>query len=58
MSAACLSVHEDTSALGDVVSTDATPRDLGWVGLLEDIDLLAIDLDSAINLFDSAIEAS
>ena len=58
MSANCLSVSENTSALSDVVSTDATPGDLRGVGLLEDINLLTIDFDSTICLLDSALEAT
>ena len=49
-------VVEDASALSDVVSTDASPRDLGRVSLLEHIDLVSIDLDSAIDLLNRSLE--
>mmetsp|Transcript_36647 Transcript_36647/g.44816 ORF Transcript_36647/g.44816 Transcript_36647/m.44816 type:complete len:392 (+) Transcript_36647:104-1279(+) len=51
-------VAENASALGDVVSADAAPRDLGGIGLLEDVDLFAVDLDAAIGLLDGALEAA
>ena len=51
-----LLVSEDTSALSDVVSTDLAPRDLGGISLLEDIDHLAVNFDSAVNLFNLTLE--
>ena len=51
-------VHEDTSALGDVVGADLTPRDLAGIGLLEDVDLGSVDFDATVGLLDSAVEAS
>ena len=56
VSTCSLFVVENTSALGDVVSTDAAPRDLRWVGLVEDIDLLAIHFDATIDFLDCALE--
>ena len=51
-----LGVAEDTGALSDVVGTDLAPRDGAWVSLLEDVDLLAVDLDTAIGLLDGSLE--
>jgi len=56
MSTSCLLVAEDTSALSDVVGTDASPRDLGGVSLLENVDLLAVDFDATVGLLNSALE--
>ena len=56
MSASRLRVAEDTGALGDVVGTDLAPGDSRGVSLLEDIDLLAIDLNSTIGLLDGSLE--
>ena len=58
VSASGVSAAEDTGALSDVVGADTAPRDLARVGLLEDIDLLAVDFDTTICLFDSALEAT
>jgi len=51
-------VAEDTSALSDVVGASLTPRDLGGVSLLEDIDLVAVDFDPAIGFLNCAVKAS
>jgi hypothetical protein len=56
--ASLLLVDENTSALADVVSTSLAPWDFGWVGLLEDVHLLAVDQDAAISFLDSSLEAS
>ena len=47
---------ENTSALGNVVSTDRSPLDLGWVSLGEDADGLSVDLDATISLLDGSLE--
>lgn len=51
-------VTEDTSALSDIVGAGLSPRDLGGVSLLEDIDLVAVDFDAAIGLLNCAVKAS
>ena len=58
MSASGLLVVKDTRALSDVVGTDAAPGDCSGVSLMEDIDLLAIDFDAAIDFLDSALEST
>lgn len=58
MKASFLSVCKDTSRLSNVVCTNLSPWNLGWVGLLEDLDRVAIDFDPSVSLFDSSLEAS
>ena len=58
MCADLLFVHEDTGALSNIVSSDGAPRDLGWVSLLEHVDLLSIDKDATISLLDSSLESA
>ena len=56
VSASSLLVAEDTGALGNVVGTDAAPRDLAGVGLLEDVDLLAVHKDATVGLLNRSLE--
>ena len=58
MEAGLLLAGEDSSALSNVVGTDGSPLDLGWVSLLEDSDSLSVDLDATIGLLDGSLEAS
>ena len=51
-------VHEHTSALGDIVGADLTPRDLGRISLLEDVNLGSVDFDATVGLLDSTVEAT
>jgi len=53
-----LSVAEDAGALSNVVGSNRTPWNLGWVSLLEDLDRMTIDFDSSVSLLDSSLEAS
>jgi len=48
----------DTSAVSDVLTADGTPLDLGGILLLEDLDLLAVDLNATFDLLDCAVEAT
>ena len=56
MKSSFLGADEDASCLSDVVSTGLAPRDLGGVGLREDLDQVTIDLDSAVCLLDCSLE--
>ena len=58
VSTSVVSGAEHTSALSNVVGTDAAPRDLAGISLLEDVDLLAVDKDATISLLDGALEAA
>ena len=49
---------EDTSGLDDVLSTDASPVDVGRVLLLEDGDGLALDPELAVLGLDGALVAA
>ena len=58
MEGCLLKGSEGATALADVVSSDAAPWDLGGILLLEDLDLVSIDLDAAVDLLDLALESS
>jgi hypothetical protein len=44
-------VKEDASALTDVVCSCIAPLDVDWVLLVVDLDLVAIDFNASIDLF-------
>jgi hypothetical protein len=51
-------VGEDTGGLTNDVGTGGAPWDVSGVLLVEDLDVVAIDLNAAVSLFDGALEAS
>jgi hypothetical protein len=51
-------VKEDARAFGNVVSADLSPRNLSWVLLAEDRDLLSVDLDTTLSLFNGSLEGA
>jgi len=58
VSACTLFVEEDTGRLADVVCTSLTPWDIGGVLLVEEVNHVAIDFNTTISLFNSAVKAS
>ena len=49
---------ENTGRLANVVGTSRSPLNLGWVGLVEDLDGVSVNLDTTINLLDGSLESS
>ena len=49
---------ENTGGLANVVGSNSTPSDLGWISLVEDLDGVSINLDASIDLFDGTWEST
>ena len=45
-------VKEDSSALADVVCSCIAPLDVDWILLVVDLNLVAIDINTSIDLLD------
>ena len=50
--------EENTGGLANVIGTNGSPSDLGWVSLVEDLDEVSIDLDTTVALLNSSWESS
>lgn len=58
MESSLLLRSEGTTALTDVISTSSSPRNLGCILLLEDLNLVAVDLNASLDLLDLALEST
>ena len=58
MNTSCWLACKDTGRLADIVSAGFTPWDVGRVFLVEDVDGVSVDLDTAFSFLDCALEAT
>ena len=58
MNSGCWLSGKDTGRLADVVCASLAPWNAGGIFLVEDVDIVAVNLDATINFLDFALEAS